>query len=205
MTISTSSQHLAELQRRFASELGRVDGRVSLAGDENAAASIVAELVVEKKGKLVVAWPLQDLPCGNLAERLREIGVIVHETPARDGLDPARWSQTFAQHRKILDRADIGITGADFAIAETGTIVLVHRGRHDRGPSLLPPVHVAIVNVERLVARLDDLSPYLSKATAANITFVTGPSRTADIEQTLTLGAHGPREVHVILVGAASD
>ncbi len=96
---------------------------------------------------------------------------------------------------------DVGITTAQAAIAETGTLVLQSESERHRLVSLVPPVHIAIVNAASIcltlgealaaVGRGDKLSP--------TITFITGPSRTADIELTLAIGVHGPQELYVIV------
>jgi L-lactate dehydrogenase complex protein LldG len=102
-----------------------------------------------------------------------------------------------------LDAAIVGLTGAHAALADTGSVVLVHGEGRGRIVSLLPPVHVALVDVARLHATLGALwaaEPDLLRQ-AANLVVVTGPSRTADIEMTLTRGVHGPRIVHVVFVG----
>ena len=103
--------------------------------------------------------------------------------------------------------ADLGVTGVDFAIAETGTAVILPRRGVSRVTSLLPPVHVALVKPSQTLEGLDDL--YLLRRLAylrdgadagAYMNFITGPSRTADIEQTLVIGAHGPRETHMVIL-----
>lgn len=102
-----------------------------------------------------------------------------------------------------LDTAVVGVTGAHAALADTGSVVLVHGEGRPRLVSLLPPVHVALVAIDRLHATLGELvvaEPALLRA-SANVVVVTGPSRTADIEMTLTRGVHGPRIVHVVFVG----
>jgi L-lactate dehydrogenase complex protein LldG len=98
-------------------------------------------------------------------------------------------------------RADVGITACDGAIAETGSLVLLSGPGRSRIVSLLPPVHIAIVRRDQLVFTMAE---FLAANTgrlqqAASCTFVTGPSRTADIELTLTLGIHGPGRVVVII------
>ncbi|HEU4386189.1 MAG TPA: lactate utilization protein [Blastocatellia bacterium] len=104
-----------------------------------------------------------------------------------------------------LIKAGIGITSADYAIADTGSMVLVTGGEQHRLISLLPPVHVCLLNRDRLVP---DLATFLAKVRSDHysagappqaVTFITGTSRTADIELQLTRGVHGPREVHVLL------
>jgi len=113
-------------------------------------------------------------------------------------------------HRDAAARAEIGVTGVDWALAETGTLVLVSGRGRPRSTSLLPATHVAVFGRDRLVESLDQLgvmleglhvNPALSMSGAV-INFITGPSRTADIELTLTRGVHGPKEVHAIFVDA---
>lgn len=108
---------------------------------------------------------------------------------------------TGASPRDVQASAEIGVTGCDAAIAETGSLAMLTGPGKPRAASLLPPVHLAIVRRDQLrstmgeffTERADDI------AAAANCTFITGPSRTADIELTLTLGVHGPGEVIVIV------
>lgn len=108
---------------------------------------------------------------------------------------------------KFVD-AQMGISGANIAIAETGGIVIVANEGNDRLVTTLPPIHVAIVGYEKLVPSMDDalaIIKVLSKSgtgqkQTAYVNFITGPSRTSDIEKTLTLGAHGPGEMHIIFV-----
>ncbi len=98
-------------------------------------------------------------------------------------------------------RAEIGLTGCDAAIAETGSIVLLSTAGRSRAISLLPPVHVVVVPVPRLRSNMAEVFEELGPAmdAAASCTVVTGPSRTADIELTLTLGVHGPGKVVVVI------
>ena len=96
---------------------------------------------------------------------------------------------------------DIGITTAQAAIAETGTLVLESDREKHRLTSLLPPVHVAVIDSQMISATLGDGIRRLRRNSEASraITFITGPSRTADIELTLTVGVHGPKELYVII------
>ena len=103
--------------------------------------------------------------------------------------------------------ADLGVTGVDHAIAETGSVVILPRKGVSRLTSLLPPVHVALVKPSQTLESLDDLyllrrMAYLRSGVDAGsyMNFITGPSRTADIEQTLVIGAHGPRETHMVIL-----
>jgi L-lactate dehydrogenase complex protein LldG len=98
-------------------------------------------------------------------------------------------------------RFDVGISTAQAAIAETGTLVLDSARERHRLVSLVPPVHIAIVNASRIVETLGEALALLrvDKEISPAITFITGPSRTADIELTLAIGVHGPQELYVIV------
>ncbi len=109
--------------------------------------------------------------------------------------------------RQRLAESGMGITGVDYAIAETGSVVVVPRQGLSRLVSVVPPVHVAIVRPSDVVGTLDDLFTlrrleYLRNGgeMGSYLNFITGPSRTADIEQTIVVGVHGPREVHMVLL-----
>jgi L-lactate dehydrogenase complex protein LldG len=103
--------------------------------------------------------------------------------------------------RRLCATADVGITGADYALADTGTLVLLSSGDEARMISLLPPVHIAVVTPDRILTNLDDLFRVLPNPdrTSSSMLLITGPSRTADIEQIMIRRVHGPGDVHVIL------
>jgi L-lactate dehydrogenase complex protein LldG len=106
------------------------------------------------------------------------------------------------QLRAACAVADFGITGADYALADTGSLVMLSSQREARMISLLPPVHIAVVPRGNLLTGLDELYTLLPNPAAetSSMVFITGPSRTADIEQILVRGVHGPGEIHVIVV-----
>lgn len=112
------------------------------------------------------------------------------------------------QLRQAFIDADMGITGGNIGIAESGTIVLVTNEGNADLVTTLPPIHVAVIGVEKIVATLDDAVAVLKllprSATGQRLSsytnFITGPSRTADIELSMTIGVHGPKEVHIILL-----
>ena len=101
-----------------------------------------------------------------------------------------------------LFNVDVGITRAQAGIAETGTLVLDSAAEQNRLVSLVPPVHIALLDAAKIYATLGETLAMLQNADELSpaITFITGPSRTADIELTLTVGVHGPQELHVIIV-----
>ena len=99
---------------------------------------------------------------------------------------------------------DAGITDVHAAFAETGTLVCCADAAHSRGLSLVPPVHIAVVRQSDILPDMIDYWPKLKNnscsAPASSIVFITGPSKTSDIEGVLVTGVHGPGAVHVVLV-----
>lgn len=110
--------------------------------------------------------------------------------------------------RPFFFEAHVGITGANLAIAESGTLVILSNEGNARLVSSLPPVHIAIVTVEKMVATMEQAITLVKALAAAAsgrlvtsyISFITGPSSTTDIEKEHVIGAHGPRELHIILL-----
>ena len=110
--------------------------------------------------------------------------------------------------RKKFIEATVGISGANMAIAETGTIVLVTNEGNADLTTTLPPVHIALFGIDKLVATLDDAVAVLrmlprsgtGQVMTSYVNWITGPSRSADIEQSLTIGVHGPREMHCVIL-----
>ena len=107
-----------------------------------------------------------------------------------------------AELREHCATAAMGISSANYALADTGSLVMFSSPQEARMISLLPPAHLAIVPVSRLLTGLDELLTLvpLPANVSSSMVFITGPSRTADIEQILVRGVHGPGEIHVVLV-----
>lgn len=105
--------------------------------------------------------------------------------------------------REARDSDLVGISGAFCAIADTGTLVTLSGAQTPSTNSLLPETHIAIVRAARVVRGMEEAWKLLReerKRPPRAVSFISGPSRTADIEQTVTLGAHGPYRLHVVLV-----
>ena len=104
--------------------------------------------------------------------------------------------------REACIHLDVGITSADYALADTGSLVMISSHEEARMISLLPPCHVALLPRERILTILDELLTLMPVPSlrSSSVVLITGPSRTADIEQILVRGVHGPGEVHVIVV-----
>lgn len=106
---------------------------------------------------------------------------------------------------ELFDGIDVGVTRATCAIAETGTLALVSSPQSPRTLSLVPPINVCVVDAARLYRSLPEALAGEGWASAmpANLVFVSGPSKTADIQQTLAYGAHGPKDLIVLIEGDA--
>ena len=133
----------------------------------------------------------------------RDIELFGYDAADADGVGPGTAGRQ-ALREKTLDAA-VGVTGVDYAMAETGSVVIVARPGVARLASLLPPVHVAIVKSGQVLPGLDELfalrrREMLRRPGRDYVNVISGPSRSADIEYTLVTGVHGPGEVHLVLV-----
>lgn len=136
--------------------------------------------------------------------------VVVNDEPPLSGLDlAARWpgiewrvvGRTGGDLRAFCAAADVGLSGASAALAETGSLVVESGPGRSRLATLLPPVHIALVSTACLTADLFSWAETRRGDVPACLTLISGPSKTADIEQTLTIGAHGPVRFIAILYG----
>jgi len=185
----------AELVRQFEAELTRIGGRFHRAAKVESAFEYIEQVASVREARTVVAWDGQIIDGIDLSGRLGEKGIEL--------LTEA----TSSEFIRRTATADLGVSGVDYALADTGTLVLLARKGQARSISLLPPVHIAVMKPEQVLSGLSDLFPLLrGKAEAEGrdlssaITFITGPSRTADIELTLVVGVHGPQQLHVVLL-----
>lgn len=133
----------------------------------------------------------------------RDDGVAPPDAPPGDG--GSNWSRRSPLLR-AAERSRLGIVWADYAVANTGTLVLLARGGRGRSPSLLPDALLAVVPADKLVARMGEAFAAIRRdypdaaAMPSSINLVTGPSRSADIENDLTIGVHGPGSVYAIIL-----
>ena len=167
----------------FVKNLEKLAGKAYVVGGVNDVLPAIAELL---NGKSVVA---------SNAPLLKDCG-ITSLSQVQSGLTDRD------ELRQACATADIGITSADYVLAETGTLVMLSSPQEARLVSLLPPVHLAIFPRSRILASLDELLgilPLPAEQTSSMV-LITGPSRTADIEQILVRGVHGPGEVHAVIV-----
>jgi len=131
---------------------------------------------------------------------------LPREAVCWDALGSLDWRAAGIEVAMRLARASdlIGITGSFCAIAETGTLMMLSGAQMPCATSLLPETHIAIVEKSRIVPGMEEAWQLMrteQRQAPRAVHFISGPSRTADIEQTVTLGAHGPYRVHIVLVG----
>jgi L-lactate utilization protein LutC len=186
-----SQDYLSEFISRFE----QLSGKAYRCSSEQETINLIEKLISERgQGKCYVAKEALDFfPYRNpLQFALTIKSANLYDPPdSSDGLD-------------VLKDADIGITTASFAIAETGCLVEVAFNDSSKLLSSLSRVNIILVKATNLLQRLQDLAPILrdllSKKEKPTITLISGPSRTSDIEMKFVLGVHGPHEVHAIIV-----
>lgn len=177
------------LVERFVTEVERVKGVVHRAASPAEARDVLRSLLLSNAVQRVTMWDQKHLPVDDVDGLLAELRM------ARVQGD-----------NEVVETAQAGITGCDWAIAATGTLVLSSGEGRSRMASLLPPLHIALVRTEQMIPRLEDwvASRYANKLqdfrTASNITLITGCSRTADIEMSPVFGVHGPLAFHVVVI-----
>jgi L-lactate utilization protein LutC len=184
-------EQIEDLPVRFLEELEALAGHGKRVGSVDEACDYVLSLAREKGAKLLVRWDDEELEALGVDDSLEEAGVEV-----------AVW-RGLEDFREVAGGADIGLTTAEWAVAETGSLVLTGGPGRGRTVALLPPIHVAVVPVERVLSTVPEaIEKYAgAEGLPANVCFHTGPSRSGDIEMSLTIGMHGPGEVCVVLVG----
>ena len=183
-----------QLISRFAEEVKKVHGVVTRVSGQNELSALLGALIEEKgirkNSQVGYPSPLKPRPCPH--QRWRKV------IPINLNEDESSRSE----QRDALINADMGLTEVDYAVADIGSLVLRASGPQSRLASVLPPIHVAIVASDRIVASLAHLLPLLnsSEKLPSAVALVTGPSRTADIETIRTVGIHGPVELHVVIL-----
>jgi L-lactate dehydrogenase complex protein LldG len=169
----------AEIELLLA-EVGKLGGKTRRIVEVASFRLALEELVAREHVRKATMWDLPELGELGIAATLESFGVTL--------VSPS-------SGRAALAECDLGVTGADGAVPETGTLLLRSSPERPRMVSLLPRVMLAIVRPPALRADLHDA--LAGVAGERYFVFVTGPSRTADIELTLTIGVHGPGSLHV--------
>jgi len=186
-----------DLCEHMALEINAVGGAATLVDSLEQARAVLGAYLTEVAAKSALCWqhPLLDrLGVTSFLQERNIAQVNYEQTAALD--QPARRLAQLA--------GDIGITSADIAVAETGTLLVCSRPGQERVASLLPPMHVAIIERSQIVPDLLDAFALLHDhgldQLPSNIALITGPSKTGDIELQLTTGVHGPGKWRVIII-----
>jgi L-lactate dehydrogenase complex protein LldG len=193
-----------EALERFKEEFERIAGVFHRVAGWADVAGVIVAVARQKAATRLVAWEPSVLGF-DARPRLEAEGLALALAAAADIDETVR-----RRHREESANAQIGVTGADWVLAETGTLILISGRGRPRATSLLPDTHIAVFDQSRLVETLAQVGVLLEaihvdaarSMSGAMINFITGPSRTADIELTLTRGVHGPKDVHAIFVEA---
>jgi len=217
-------QLLDRIEKRTAADRRTLLGRLIEAGkpinlkvvpvtDTAAARAAAVGLVDEKKpewgeSKSVAAWRHPLIERLGLEEPLSRFQVPLRVT---EPIDPSA-GREHDQAERERQRADIiasfiGVTAADFCMADTATLVMRNRPGQPRSVALVPSIHIAVITLDQIVADMKELfallrwdERYRPEGLSNYMSFISGPSKTADIEATMVHGAHGPREVHLIVI-----
>lgn len=184
---------------RFVREAGNNGGRVVRCESWSAAREALKSLFHQYEPRSALCWRHPTLDRLKLASLLGESGIERIDAETLAGLSRE------SQRAKMLS-ADVGITSCSWAVAETGSLLHAHGLTNERMASLAPPVYFAVVERAQIVSDLFDAVEELgAKGPASlpsNATFISGPSKTGDIETKLVTGVHGPGKWHLIVVDA---
>lgn len=198
------ASRMEELVETFKKECESILGKVYVAEDREEVQQSLSSILKEAGIKKVMNWE------SHVLEQL-EIHSLLDSLGVQDVFSADKNSARELERKEYLDivkEAELGISGADYGLADTGTLVLRALGGQDRSASILPPSHVAILEAKRILPGSDDFLARLQLEMAETgrldscFSLITGPSKTADIELNLILGVHGPKDLHVIIVKA---
>jgi L-lactate dehydrogenase complex protein LldG len=171
---------------RFRQALEAVAGRCFVVRDEAEAAEVLRQIAGHRNTQRVA---VSDSPLAGRVMSLAALPAEVLENAAVENLFDC----------------DLGVTGAQWGVAETGTLVLESDAERHRLASLVPSAHVALIEAQSIRHTLDEVLQAINErgegGLSRAITFITGPSRTSDIELTLAIGVHGPAELYVVIIG----
>lgn len=180
-----------DLPLRFRQELVELKGEIFFERDSEGVLERLKALLSDLASKSCAAWNREEFRDWPL-DRLWQSGKCQpFEASAAE-----RWKQ-------VSHHADVGITSADFAVAETGSLLLTAAPNRPRSASLLPSCHIVLLRADRIVPTLEDaLERFFKKEEPrlpSALLLITGPSRTSDIENDLSIGVHGPGRLIVIV------
>jgi L-lactate dehydrogenase complex protein LldG len=154
----------------------------------------------------VVIWESDLLNKLELSQTLRQADIPIFKTVLKDNSGKSMAEQRVEIRKHIID-SSIGITTADYCIAEASTLVMKTRAGQPRAVSLIPSLHICIIELDQLVANVEECYTLLKyderekqEGLTNVMTMISGPSKTADIELVMSYGAHGPRELNLFVI-----
>jgi L-lactate utilization protein LutC len=212
-----------EMLELFVQHWTTLTGKVLLVNEENAGPATSAylqQVCEELEVESIVRWEHEGLIQLGLDAHLTEHGIHVVPWKQAEELtveplltesssDEAGAASNWSQRSPLLQAAEqcrLGVVWADFALAETGTVVLCAQGGNGRSVSLLPEILFAVFRADQLVRRMGEAFSAMaederySRVWPSSINMITGPSRSADIENDLTIGIHGPGKVYAVII-----
>ena len=177
-----------DLAERFSEMARSVSAEVHVESPANVIADVIERYEVES----FISWD---------ADRIDGLDQLP-DTLERVATETPRGVQGRAEHNAGYTDVRLGITGAEAAFAETGSIVVRSGPGRSRMASLVPLVHIAVLERDRIFRSASHWAadPSARMSEGSNVVFITGPSKTADIESIVTLGVHGPKHLHIVLV-----
>jgi L-lactate dehydrogenase complex protein LldG len=186
------------LLARFTQELTALYGEVFPVTGQAAACEKVFDLLRGHNASHILAWDFAHIPVPGLENAIREAGITISQPQMHD--------EFRAETVETIRDAQAGLTGADAAVAATGTLIFTTAPGKGRLPTVLAPVHIAVITIDQLLPRLENWVAGQRARNledirrASNVCFVSGPSRTADIEMVMIRGVHGPGRVQVVVI-----
>lgn len=204
-----SKKQQLELLSRLTARGQPLNLKVVAVPDPGAAAEFIAGLVHAREPewggkKQITAWQHPLIAQLELEKVLQPDGIPVMLAPG-DGLQ--NQSEPVARHREQVVGSFIGVTAADYCLADTATLVMRTRPGQPRSTSLVPSIHVAVIRLNQVLADLQEFYTVLRGDLQSGregltncLTFISGPSKTGDIELVMVHGAHGPRELNIVVV-----
>ena len=185
--------------QQFEQELEALSGHAHMCQGPAEALAMVKDLLASHAVDSAIHWDFDELPIPGVDRVFNELRITSAPAILVGAADRMARLQA-------LEPVPLCLSGADAAIAEGGSIVVLSGAGRPRMASLLAPVHIAIMPSDRIVRTLPEAFELLGERYGpavvyerSNITVISGPSRSADIEQSLTIGVHGPKEIHVVV------
>ncbi|KUO65364.1 MAG: hypothetical protein APF84_16735 [Gracilibacter sp. BRH_c7a] len=182
-----------ELLQQFIANAERLTVKCQLISNKNDIQSTIGGWISEIKAKSIICWDSPELKQASIPDICQNLG-----------LNLTLWNHQADRREMIRQCAnvDVGITWADYGVANTGSMAILSNPVQSRAVSLLPPVHIAILKRETILPHMGDIFTKLDYTDLpSSLTFITGPSRTSDIEMDLALGVHGPAKVFILILG----